>query len=457
MQKVWEIISNNIFLKLGVIFIIALFLMLPVGKTLDLIWERNQLQENTVSEVTEKWAQEQHVGSITLSIPTRYASYYKTKKGALKKINHSSEIHFLPKDMKISSQTKTLTRHRGIFSIPLYESKIKILGSYGNLQLKKRLDFKQEKPNLALAKIALGIQHPKGITAIKMKINDKPVNVQLEDMPSGLSENALTTLIPAELDKTMASGFTFEIDLVLKGSKSLEFYPLAQTTNVSIMSDWNSPSFQGAFLPASHEITDHSFQAKWSVLGLTRNFPKYWRGNKDLSSRLQKNKFGVKFFMPVKGYSLITRSVKYSFLFIMLTFITMFFIQFICKFNFHSMHYLMTGGSLVLFSNLLLSVTEHTSFATAYVVASSLTVLLNSMYLYGVTKLKKAAFIVFAQLTMVYGFMYTVLNQESYALVTGSFAMWFILALIMFFTRKFDWQNISQNTPQKKEITQFAT
>jgi len=153
--------------------------------------------------------------------------------------------------------------------------------------------------------------------------------------------------------------------------------------------------------------------------------------------------------MPVKGYSLITRSVKYSFLFIMLTFITMFFIQFICRFNFHSMHYLMTGASLVLFSNLLLSITEHTSFTLAYTVGSGLTILLNSMYLYGVTKIKKAAFIVFAQLSTVYGFMFTVLNQESYALVTGSFAMWLILAMIMFFTRKFDWQNISYATKTK--------
>ena len=159
--------------------------------------------------------------------------------------------------------------------------------------------------------------------------------------------------------------------------------------------------------------------------------------------------------MPVSGYTQIDRSIKYAFLFIVMTFITMFFIQFIANFNFHGFHYLMTGFSLVLFYTVLLSLTEHYQFTFAYFVASIMTVVLNSAYLFGVTRKFSAGLIVFTQLSAVYGFIYTILNQEDYALMTGAFGLWILLAATMYFTRKIDWTKLSSKftTPIEEKIT----
>ena len=44
-------------------------------------------------------------------------------------------------------------------------------------------------------------------------------------------------------------GFAFDVDLVLNGSLSFNFAPVARETRVRLVSNWPHPSFNGAFLP----------------------------------------------------------------------------------------------------------------------------------------------------------------------------------------------------------------
>ena len=57
----------------------------------------------------------------------------------------------------------------------------------------------------------------------------------------------------------------FEVTLTIKGSETLQFLPLGDTTEVIMRSAWPSPSFNGNYLPDSREITDDGFTANWKM------------------------------------------------------------------------------------------------------------------------------------------------------------------------------------------------
>ncbi|MCG8607828.1 cell envelope integrity protein CreD [bacterium] len=52
-------------------------------------------------------------------------------------------------------------------------------------------------------------------------------------------------------------------------------------------------------------------------------------------------------------------------------------------------------------------------------------------------------------LTVLYGYLYIVLQLQDYALLMGSLGLFFILAIVMFLTRKIDWFSIlkTETTP----------
>src|SRR5690606_26561501 len=70
----------------------------------------------------------------------------------------------------------------------------------------------------------------------------------------------------------------FEIEFNIRGSKSLNFLPLAKHTHIEVKGDWGNPSFNGGHLPENREVTAHSFAASWSIPSFARKLPQQWEG-----------------------------------------------------------------------------------------------------------------------------------------------------------------------------------
>jgi inner membrane protein len=51
----------------------------------------------------------------------------------------------------------------------------------------------------------------------------------------------------------------------------------------------------------------------------------------------------------------------------------------------------------------------------------------------------KMAALIGSTLTILYGFLFVVLQQQDYALLIGSLGLFVILATVMYFSRKIDW------------------
>ena len=165
--------------------------------------------------------------------------------------------------------------------------------------------------------------------------------------------------------------------------------------------------------------------------------------------------------IPIDSYQKVLRSVKYSVLFILLPFITLFLFE---AFNrrreapdaqqqIHPLQYLLIGFANCLFYLLLLSVSEHLAFGPTYLLASVATLGLITFYSCAVLSTWKRGIIMAPVLTAAYLFLYAVLHSEDYALLIGSLGLFLILAGIMVLTRKIDWYALGQSSPAQSRKT----
>ncbi len=234
----------------------------------------------------------------------------------------------------------------------------------------------------------------------------------------------------------------FSFKLALNGSEQIQFTPLAEETNVTVQSDWVSPSFNGAFLPVKREISKKGFTATWKVLHLNRNFPQYWEGNR---YKVKDSCFGFKLLITADVYQKMTRLSKYSLMFIVFTFSAFFFSEIINRNRVHPIQYLLIGLAVILFYVLQLSISEHLNFNYAYLISSSAITLLISGYSKGILKNTYFTITVFSILAILYMYLYIVLQLEDYALIMGSIGLFLILSVIMFITRKIDWYSLEND------------
>ncbi|MNY25513.1 Inner membrane protein CreD [compost metagenome] len=96
----------------------------------------------------------------------------------------------------------------------------------------------------------------------------------------------------------------------------------------------------------------------------------------------------------------------------------------------------MVGFSLILFYLILLSFSEQFGFARSYLTAGTGIILLLGWYAYSVLRSMKFALTVLVAISILYCFLYVMVNLETYALIVGSLGLFVILAAIMSFTRR---------------------
>jgi inner membrane protein len=143
--------------------------------------------------------------------------------------------------------------------------------------------------------------------------------------------------------------------------------------------------------------------------------------------------------IPVDEYQKSERCAKYGFLVISLTFLIFFLIQSISKINIHPFQYLMIGLALTLFYTLLIAVSEHSNFLKAYLIAVSSVIVLITLYSKSILKTFKFPLFIGLSLTALYTFIFVIIQLENYALLVGSLGLFIILSIIMYASRKIDW------------------
>jgi inner membrane protein len=217
--------------------------------------------------------------------------------------------------------------------------------------------------------------------------------------------------------------------------------PLGRDTTVDLKSNWNSPSFQGAWLPSQRTVNVNGFEAAWTIPYLGRNYPQSWNSEKLMKEKIAASQFGVNLIAAVDKYRMAERSVKYAGLFILLTFAAIWLIEILVKFRVHFLQYLLLGFALCIFYLLELSLSEHMRFTAAYAIAALAIIVMITAYGKVMLKTFKKAAIVGSIVIALYTYLYIILCNEDYALLMGSIGLFVILGLIMFLTRRVNWSD----------------
>ncbi|AUS05862.1 hypothetical protein C1A40_10490 [Tamlana carrageenivorans] len=101
----------------------------------------------------------------------------------------------------------------------------------------------------------------------------------------------------------------------------------------------------------------------------------------------------------------------------------------------------MIGVSLTMFYTLLVSISEHSNFLKAYLIAGTSVIVLITLYAKSILKTYKFPLFISVSLAALYTFIYVIIQLENYALLVGSISLFLILASIMYVSRRIDWNN----------------
>jgi inner membrane protein len=259
---------------------------------------------------------------------------------------------------------------------------------------------------------------------------------QIERYVSGLH-------VPVSVPETATVAFSLE--LPIHGSRRIQFAPLGVRNEVALRSSWPNPSFNGAFLPATRSVKDAGFTAAWSVSYYGRDFGQH--GNGALPYGIDNALFGVELLPGIDSYRSVDRSLRYGILFVVLALMSFFMFEVIAKARIHPFQYAMVGVALAVFFLLLLALSELAPFAIAYAASAAGTVGLVTMYMVPVLRTGRRTLVATALLGASFGVLYTVLQAEDYALLTGSLVVFVALAVAMRLTRALDWYAEDESQP----------
>ena len=444
---------NALSVKIVLIGLLILILLIPIAMVRGVISERSRNAQDAIREVQDKWSNAQTVTGPYLEIPfeeevTSVSYENNQEKTQIRKIRKS--LYVLPENLDISGTLETEILRRGPYEIVVYKTPLELSGTFALPQAKKSRDRKYL---LSQASLSIGLSDLRGISEqITIDWDGTPLPCHSGLPANSIAATGVTTDLP---DLQAGDTVRFSVRLHLKGSQSMQFAPLGRTTRVRLASDCPTPSFNGSFLPEQRDVTDSGFTAEWKVLNLNRNYPQNFTSDwkdQNLNTRSTRHfgesyndnllaLFGVDLLLPVEQYQQATRSVKYASLFIILTFVICFFVEITRKKNIHPFQYLLVGLALCLFYTLLISISEYLGFGWAYLIAAVMTIALLVCYLAGLLKIKRTACLIGGLLALLYAYIYILLQMETYALLTGSIGLFIILAIIMRFSLKINWNN----------------
>jgi inner membrane protein len=417
-------------LKLLGIGALTLAMIVPLLLIASLVQERRQYAAEAAASVARGWGGNQTIAGPLLVIPYLIPER-RDSNGGITASAVRGEVVTLAKTLEAKAAPLVEERQRGIFSIPVYATEIDLTGSFARPVLRglppdTQIDWNN-------ARLAVGVGDVLGIAEVSMTWAGQ--SGFTFDPRTGV--NAMTSGVQTSV-AVPAGDTAFSIKLRVRGTGRLAFVPSAETFSASVTSAWPHPSFDGAYLPDSREIGEAGFTATWRVSHLARTLPQVW-SNDDTNVTAYGSDFGVTFYQPVDFYQLVERSLKYAILFIGLSFLVFFLIETVTGARVHVVQYLLAGSAQVIFYLLLLALAEQIGFGFAYLAAVVACVGLTTMYAGSFLGTHPRAAALGGALMLLYALLYTLLNEEDYALLTGAVASFAALAVTMFLTRNIDW------------------
>ena len=439
--------SGTILKLLGVGALI-LVMMIPLLMISGVLSERLQRRNEAVEEITASWGSVQNVLGPVIGLPYRYRVMVLRETPAAdgrierREVEETQigTVYSLPETLKIRGDVQTQLRHRGIYEAAVYRAQVVLEGRFPVPDLATlKIDSADVLWDEAFVTIAVSdLRGTREALVLDWGGEKRPL-LPGSQLP-GYTTGATARL---GLSGPLAAPIDFAIPLDVNGSGGIYFAPFGVQNEAALKSNWPDPAFRGAFLPTERSVRADGFNASWKISYYGRDYPQQWTsrsGNERFNDRtVRSSLFGADLLSILDAYRYVERSIKYGVLFFVLVFTTFFLFEVTARQKIHPFQYLMVGAALCLFYLALLSISEFIGFSWAYLIAAIAATGLITWYCHYFLGGGVRTLMVGAGLAGVYTFLYITLRQQDYALLMGSIALFVVLALVMFVTRRVDW------------------
>lgn len=436
-------------------------LLVALGSVRGVVEERQERRDEAEQNVADSLAASQVLmGPVLVRRCTETWPVEQREGPVLKVLTERRDFRLVqpPQTLQIDSGARMAPRYRGLFKVNGYELTAKVEAQWADLS---GLASAPQHPggqvacDAPLVSVVLG--DARGIRTVRMNVQGQGLGVK-PGSGNGVQRAGFHAELPAALMEH-AGPLRATLALELAGTQSLAFAPIADSTEVMLKSEWPHPSFGGRFLPAERQVSNQGFQASWRLTSLATTAqqelikgaslchagaasPSRTEGTDEGQPTGCIETFNVSFMDPVNPYVLSDRASKYGLLFIALTFLGVILVEVLHRLRVHPIQYLLVGSALIVFFLLLVSLSEHLPFGSAYLAASAACTGLLAFYGSHVLGGWRRGLVFGAALALLYGTLYLLLQMEQTSLVLGSVLLFVVLAAIMVVTRRLDWYGL---------------
>lgn len=405
------------------------------------ITDRQAYRDDAVKSIEESYA-----GPQTIVGPVLVRPYTQTtvvmedgEKGTKKRVEHVYELTAtsFPQVLDVRGKLTPTERRHGLYKVTVYEFAGHLKGSMEIVQPQTTGKVEWGEPYLAMS-----VEDVRGIVGTPtVVVNGTPETMfQGADSTMGWQPNLR---VPLRGVKQLTGHVEFAINMDLAGTEQLSVAPVGDSNHVEMSSTWRSPLFAGQFLPRTRDVSGDGFSAAWDVSSLATGTQVQMQSKPVKPIDLM----NVSLLTPIDPYKLSDRATKYGILFVVLTFGGFFLFEMMKQLPIHPVQYLLVGFGLAIFFLLLISFSEHTAFALAYLISSAACIGLLTFYLSYVLRSVTRGLGFGGMLTALYAAVYGLLISEDNALILGSLMLFAVLAAVMAVTRKVDWYKGAVVTP----------
>lgn len=435
-------------------------LLVALGSVRGVVEERQERRDEAEQNVADSLAASQVLMGPVLARRCTETWPVEQREGPVLKVlteRRDFRLVLAPQTLQVDGGARMAPRYRGLFKVNGYEMSGKIDAQWADLKgLEAVSEHAGGQVSCDAPVVSMVLGDARGLRTVRVKAQGQTLGVS-PGSANPVQRKGFHAAVPMAL--VAAPGpFRVTLALELAGTQALAFAPVADSTEVTLRSEWPHPSFGGQFLPTERKVSSQGFQASWRMTSLATSAQQELVKGASLcppgavmSSRMEESAapgqpsngcietFNVSFMDPVNPYVLSDRASKYGLLFIALTFLGVILVEVLNRLRVHPIQYLLVGSALIVFFLLLVSLSEHLPFAAAYTVASGactgLLVFYGSHVLGGWLR----GLVFGLALALLYGTLYLLLQMEQTSLVLGSGMLFVVLAAIMVVTRRLDW------------------
>jgi inner membrane protein len=443
---------------LGGVTLLLLFVLLRIGWLVDERQERQRAAEASVAAA--------QAGPQVLLGPMLQRSCseeWESVSGTGKDITKTPErrdfvLSAVPAELRVDGALNQEQRERGLFKVNGYAGEVSLQAQWASLGA--LIPVAEHKGNLRCEdpRVMFAVSDARGLRAVTVKRGAQALQVRPgtrhDSYPHGLHAS-----LP---DQALDQPLTLSVAINLVGMTDFGIVPAASATQVKLRSNWPHPSFGGRFLPMSRHIDERGFEAQWQVTELATTAPRDVLAGYALPgverdpdagrayapnpapgregrSGVVADTLAFSMIDPVNPYVMSDRAIKYGLMFIVLTFVSVGLLELLSGRRVHPVQYLLVGLAMTLFFLLLLSLSEHLSFALSYALAAGSAIGLLSFYGAAMLGAARRGLGFGALITVLYGALFVLLNLEKAALLVGASLLFAVLAAVMALTRRIDW------------------